>query len=161
MNTLNIYSVDVTAKKPVINRVIRSNAPTTLRFYVPAVSAKDAARCIREMMQDGELLDRNLDDISRWYSKPYSTQCSLYAFVGDGSDAGDVFSYNSAHGRCNCERCCGQSSTLHIYPCHSASGFSKLVEDYYSNSFSYWFRKVQCSIFSHFRHLSAAYIEIE
>lgn len=161
MNTLNIYSVDVTAKKPVINRVIRSNAPTTLRFYVPAVSAKDAAWIIREMMQDGELLDRNLSDISKWYCKPYSTQCSLFSFVGDGTDAEILFDDNVIRGYCN--TFCGVSSVLHVFPARTARNFGSLVEDYFSrcNSYSYFKRKVQTSIFTQFRYLSAVYLGIE
>lgn len=136
MNTLTIYSVDVTAKKAFVDRFYRNNIPSTLRFYVPAVSAKDAAFCISEMMDDGELLSGSLTNIKKWYCKPHSTQCSAYKYIDldEASEAGYLeHCFINEFSGYDSDRC-----VLHIHPARSAAAYAELIEKYYSRQYSYW-----------------------
>lgn len=155
MNTVTIYSVDVTAKKDFVDRFYRNNIPATLRFYVPAASAKDAAFCVREMMIDGELLSGSLTNIRKWYCTPHSTQCSEYKNI-DADEVADEFcniEYNFINEMSGCDI---DRHVLHLHPASSPESYANLIRKYVSdNSFWRTKRDVQCGIWRSFREYAS------
>lgn len=158
MNTINIYTVDVTAKKAYADRFYYRGYPTTLRFYVPAVSAKDAASCIREMMTDGELLSTSHTNISKWYIKPFSTRCSAYTTL----DIEDIEDPGYLECRLSNEFTGFDmfSSILEIHPARTPEAYASFIRKYAAKVHSYWQlkRDIQYEIASAFRDLAIIHL---
>lgn len=136
MNTINIYSVDVTVKKAYADRFYYRGYPTTLRFYVPAVSARDAASCIREMMNDGELLSSSLTNISKWYAKPYSNRCSVYTTI----DIEDI--KDPGYLECRLSNAFTGfdmfSGILEIHPASTPEAYAPFIREFAAKGHLYW-----------------------